>query len=81
MNSDLLALFRSTTAATRLMAVKCQRGLTDVLGEDWLVHLPEMLPLITELLEDDDEKVERETRLWIKNVEETVGENLDSMLQ
>jgi len=81
MNADILSLFRSTSAATRLTAVRCQRSLTDVLGEDWLVHLPEMLPLITELLEDDDEKVERETRLWIKNVEDIVGENLDSMLQ
>jgi U3 small nucleolar RNA-associated protein 10 len=81
MNGDIMSLFRSTSPATRLTAVKTQRSLTDVLGEDWLVHLPEMLPLITELLEDDDEKVERETRLWIKNVEDIVGENLDSMLQ
>lgn len=80
-NSGILKLMRSDAPATRLTAVKCQRSLTDRLGEEWLTMLPEMLPFITDLLEDDDEKIERETRAWIRTAEEILGENLENMLQ
>jgi U3 small nucleolar RNA-associated protein 10 len=80
-NAEILKLMRSESTATRLAAVKCERSLTDRLGEDWLVLLPEMLPFITELLEDDNEQVERETRAWIRVVEDVLGESLEGMLQ
>jgi U3 small nucleolar RNA-associated protein 10 len=80
-NSGILKLMRSESPATRLAAVRCQRSLTDRLGEEWLTMLPEMLPFITDLLEDDDDKVERETRAWIRASEEILGENLENMLQ
>jgi U3 small nucleolar RNA-associated protein 10 len=72
---------RADESATRLATVKCERSLTDRLGEDWLAMLPEMLPFITELLEDDEEAVEKETRLWIRSVEDILGESLEGMLQ
>lgn len=72
---------RSDSAAVRLTAVKCERSLTDRHGEDWLALLPEMLPFIVELLEDDDEMVEKETRTWIRSVEDILGESLEGMLQ
>ena len=56
-------------------------SLTDRLGEEWLNLLPEMLPAISEAMEDDDESVERETRTWAKKIENVLGENLDDMLQ
>ncbi|WEW61547.1 snoRNA-binding rRNA-processing protein utp10 [Emydomyces testavorans] len=65
---------------TRLAAVKCEQQLTERLGEEWLALLPEMLPYISELLEDDDENVEREVRRWVLSIEETLGEKLDEML-
>lgn len=65
---------------TRLAAVRCEQKLTERLGEEWLALLPEMLPFINELLEDDDEKVERETRKWVFSIEEVLGEKLDDML-
>ena len=40
-----------------------------------------MLPFISELQEDDDEAVERETLRWIKRIEEALGERLGPMLQ
>ncbi|KAJ0277614.1 hypothetical protein COL922a_014503, partial [Colletotrichum nupharicola] len=45
---------------TRIAALKTQQSLTDHLGEDWLALLPEMLPYISELMEDEDEGVEKE---------------------
>ncbi|KAL1304560.1 hypothetical protein AAFC00_003536 [Neodothiora populina] len=81
LNSALLKLMRHEDALVRLAAVKCEQNLTDRLGEDWLALLPEMLPFISELQEDDDEVVERETLAWIRQIEGILGESLEGMLQ
>ncbi len=81
LNGALLKHLRSGQAAVRLAVVKCQQALTVRLGEEWLQALPEMLPYISELQDDDDEVVERENRRWIVEIEEKLGESLDSMLQ
>ncbi|RAL03856.1 snoRNA-binding rRNA-processing protein UTP10 [Aspergillus ibericus CBS 121593] len=65
---------------TRLAALKAQQSLTEQLGEEWLALLPEMLPYISELMEDEDENVEREVRKWVKQIEGILGERLDDML-
>jgi U3 small nucleolar RNA-associated protein 10 len=81
LNGTILQHLRSQNATIRLAAVKCQQALTDRLGEEWLSMLPEMLPFISELQEDDDDVVERETHRWIVKIEGVLGESLDSMLQ
>jgi U3 small nucleolar RNA-associated protein 10 len=81
LNSAILKHMRSETAGVRFAAVKCEQELTDRLGEEWLSMLPEMLPFISELQEDDDEAVEKETHRWIVKIEGVLGESLDSMLQ
>ncbi len=81
LNTVVLQYMRSDIVAVRLAAVKCQQSLTARLGEEWLALLPEMLPFISELQEDDDENVERETLKWIKQIEEILGESLTPMLQ
>ncbi|KAF7547783.1 hypothetical protein G7Z17_g7482 [Cylindrodendrum hubeiense] len=69
LNSALLKHLRSEQTAVRLGAVRCEQALTDRLGEEWLSMLHEMLPRISELQEDDDEVVERETHRWIVKIE------------
>ena len=81
MNAVLLKYMRAEEAHTRLATVKCEQSLTKRLGEEWLGLLPEMLPFISELREDDDEMVERETQRWITMMEEILSEDLDAMLQ
>lgn len=81
LNSALLMHLRSEQTPVRLAAVKCEQVLTDRLGEEWLSMLHEMLPRISELQEDDDEVVERETHRWIVKIEGVLGESLDAMLQ
>ncbi|KAL8706643.1 MAG: hypothetical protein Q9201_000340 [Fulgogasparrea decipioides] len=80
-NAAILKYTRSDMPAVRLAAVQCQQRLTNRLGEEWLALLPEMLPFISELQEDDDEKVEHETLRWIKMIEDVLGESLTPMLQ
>jgi len=67
-------------AFTRLAALKAEQALTEQLGEEWLALLPEMLPYISELMEDEDESVEKEVRKWVKQIEGVLGERLDDML-
>lgn len=81
LNTALLKHLRSETPAVRLAVVKCEQALVDKIGEEWLSMLPEMLPYISELQDDDDEVVDRETHRWIVKIEGVLGESLDSMLQ
>lgn len=81
LNTALLKHLRSETAAIRLAVVRCEQALVDKVGEEWLSMLPEMLPFISELQDDDDEVVDRETHRWIVKIEGVLGESLDSMLQ
>ncbi|KAK4633704.1 U3 small nucleolar RNA-associated protein 10 [Fulvia fulva] len=81
LNTMIMASMRHEEAAVRLAAVKVERALTERLNVDWVGHLPEWLPLISELQEDDDGPVERETLRWMKQIEDVTGEDLNSMLQ
>ncbi|KAI6709306.1 hypothetical protein JHW43_008174 [Diplocarpon mali] len=80
LNGAILKHMRSETASVRLAAVRCQQELTDRLAEEWLEMLPQMLPFISELQEDDDDLVERETHRWIIKIEGVLGESMDTML-
>ncbi|KAF8477353.1 hypothetical protein BDZ91DRAFT_688639 [Kalaharituber pfeilii] len=80
-NASVLKHMRSETAEVRMAAVKTEMALYSKLGDEWLPMLPETVPYIAELLEDDDEDIERETQRLIKKVEEFLGEGeLEAML-
>ena len=81
LNTAILEHMHSEQTRVRLAAVQCELALTNRLGEEWMALLPEMLPLISELQEDDDEVVENETLRGIPKIEETIGESLNPMLQ
>ena len=80
-NSKLLEHLRSDDSKVRLAAVRCEMSITESMGEEWLHLLPEMLPAISEAMEDDDEHVENEVRKWARKIEDILGESLDDMLQ
>lgn len=80
-NAMILKYMRSDRAAVRLAAVQGERALTERLGDEWLALLPEMLPFISEALEDDDEAVGKEVQRWVVGIEGILGESLNPMLQ
>jgi U3 small nucleolar RNA-associated protein 10 len=80
LNTSIMALLKHEDDAVRLAAVQCERAVTQHLAFDWLNLLPEMLPVISELLEDDNEEVERECLAWVKEIEGVTGESLEGML-
>lgn len=81
MNTQIMSYMRHEEAGVRLAAVKTERALTERLHVDWISLLPEMLPFISELQEDDSGEVEREVGRWIGEVEGVTGESLEGMLQ
>ncbi|KAF8439525.1 armadillo-type protein [Terfezia claveryi] len=81
-NTAVLKAMRSKSVEVRLAAVKVEMKLYEKMGEEWLGLLPETVPYISELLEDDNEEVERETQRLVGKVEEFLGEGeLQGMLQ
>lgn len=77
LNTAILKLMQSEDKDVRLAAVRLERGLTEQLGEEWLVMVPEMMPVLGEVLEDEDADVEREGREWVTRIEEVLGEGLE----
>lgn len=62
-------------------AVRSIKLIYSKVGEGWLVLLPQLVPTIAELLEDDDEDVEFEVRTGlVKVVENVLGEPFDRYL-
>ena len=80
LNTSIMALLKHEDDSVRLAAVQCERAVTQHLAFDWLNLLPEMLPVISELLEDDNEEVDRECLAWVREIEGVTGESLEGML-
>ena len=81
LNQQLCALRSSEYPSVRLASVRVQAALTKELGEEWLANSGEMMIYIQRMLEDEDERVEMETREWVADVQEVLGEDVGEMLQ
>lgn len=79
-NSAVLSGMKNDNAKVRLLSVKVMMELYERHKEEWIGMLPESMPAIAELMEDDDEEVEKETHKLIMKIEEYYGESLDNLL-
>ncbi|KAL6948185.1 hypothetical protein ACO0OE_002210 [Hanseniaspora uvarum] len=65
----------------KLWAIRSIKLIYAKVGESWLVLLPQLVPIVAELLEDDDETIESEVRTGLVKVFENVlGEPFDKYL-
>lgn len=82
MNKLLVEHMKATCSSNeKLWAVRTVKLIYSKVGESWLVLLPQMVPIIAELLEDDNEEVESEVRGGLVRVMENVlGEPFDRYL-
>ncbi len=78
--SGLMEHGRHPSAPVRQAACFILEHIFKHIGESFLVVLPELLPWISELLEDGEPKVERAVQKLVKIIEEFSGESLDSAL-
>jgi len=82
MNDDLSQLLvAGASSSQKVWTIKVFSGLYRRIGEDWVANLPQLVPLIAELLDDEDENVENETRKsLVPVIENVLGESLDRYL-
>lgn len=73
-NQGLLKRMRSEEMEVRLAGVIALKEVWRRNGDNWMGLLPETVPILAEVLEDDEEEVEREGQRLIAVVEEFVGE-------
>ena len=77
----LQACSNSSRAEVRKAGVSCLLSLVKSVGEEYMVLIPECLPILAELLEDSDEEVTGLAQDCIALSEELLGESLqDSLL-
>ncbi|XP_050309116.1 HEAT repeat-containing protein 1 [Anthonomus grandis grandis] len=76
MNYQILLKMRNSNAEIRLIALKCLGEVVGKLREDFLPLLPETIPFLAELLEDEDERVEKACQKTIREMEKMLGEPL-----
>ena len=77
LNHKILMSTRHESAKVKLAALWTLQELYENMGDELLTHLPETVPFLAELLEDDDEIVEMTCRKVIKLVESYLGEALE----
>jgi U3 small nucleolar RNA-associated protein 10 len=80
-NARLLGHMRAENYRVKLAAVETLTQIYAKTGEEWLSLLPESVPVIAELMEDDEEEVESATQRLIAAIEEHLGAGeLENML-
>ena len=65
----------------RKAGVSCLLSLINSVGEEYMVLIPECLPILSELLEDPDEEVSGTAQECISQSEELLGESLQDSLR
>ncbi|KAK9460497.1 uncharacterized protein V1516DRAFT_712548 [Lipomyces oligophaga] len=83
--SKISRIARSNTGSSasdvKIAAIKTLKAIYERLGEEWLGMLPQLVPVVAELLEDQDETVETEVqRDLVPVIEGVLGESLDRYL-
>lgn len=78
---QVLMATRDPHSAVRSAAVHVLHCLFTEVGEEFLVLLPECLPFLSELMEDDVAPVAQDTANLVKYIEQLSGEKLDQYLQ
>ena len=80
MNFAILLHTRDPSPPVRLAALETLHQCFSVVGEEYLVMLPESLSFLSELLEDSDAGVETRCRVLLKSVEDLSGEKLEPFM-
>ena len=81
-NHHICQLRHSEAVGVRMASVQAQHALvgSEDVGEEWVSNVVqgggETMVYVNEMLEDDDEDVEREIRRWARIVREKVGEDI-----
>ncbi|KAM3930872.1 HEAT repeat-containing protein 1 [Leptodactylus fuscus] len=78
LNYQILLKMRHSSPKVRFAALLVLVDLVEKLRENYMVLLPESIPFLAELMEDDCEEVEQQCQKTIKQLETILGESLQS---
>jgi len=78
LNREVLLKLQASSAEVRKGGVIVLGEFYRLHGDSFLQFLPETVPLLVELLEDDSEDVEKETQELVRNIEGVLGESISS---
>jgi U3 small nucleolar RNA-associated protein 10 len=79
-NNALMEYMKSDSASLRLAAIDAQRKLYNELSEDWLKMLPPTVPVISEVMEDEDDNVIEAAHALIVTIEKVGGISMQKLL-
>lgn len=80
LNFSVLEACGHKRSQVRKAGVNCLLSIIETIGEEYMVLLPECLPVISELLEDD-EQIAAMARDCVRQGEELLGESLEASLR
>ncbi|XP_053567913.1 HEAT repeat-containing protein 1 [Bombina bombina] len=78
LNYQILLKMRHSSPKVRFAALLALVDLVEKLRENYMVLLPESIPFLAELMEDECEEVEQQCQKTIKQLEIILGESLQS---
>ena len=81
LNHAVLGACGNSRVEVRKGGVVCLLSLLRVLGEEYMVLIPECLPILAELLEDENETVSGLARDAVTTAEDLLGESLEANLR
>ncbi|KAI4465037.1 bap28 [Holotrichia oblita] len=73
---QILLKLRHSSPIIRILSLKCVLQVAIKLGADFLPLLPETIPFLAELLEDENQEVERVCQRTVQELEKILGESL-----
>lgn len=76
LNYQILLKSRHTSSTVRSLSLKAVEEVGNRMGAEYTMLLPESIPFLSELMEDDDEEVEAKCHAVIRSLEKAVGEPL-----
>ena len=81
LNFSILEACEHRRSEVRKAGVSCLLSIIETIGEEYMVLLPECLPILSELLEDGDEEIEAMAKECVRQGEELLGESLEESLR
>ncbi len=70
----ILLRARENSPATRLKAVQCVHAVLETVGDEYLVALPEAMPILADTVDDEVEEVARATKEFVRRLEAYTGQ-------
>jgi U3 small nucleolar RNA-associated protein 10 len=80
LQKQVLLKTQRTAAPIKIAAIDTLKSMYTSVGQEFVAMLPELLPYVAELLEDDDEDVVKNTQKLVQTIEDTCGEDLGRYL-